>query len=183
MPYLSPADVLRRFSRFSLSTVRPAVPEDERFVRAQVGSMASTLRFLAGELEGRERAVAEQERALRAALDDVAEGVDDDGSVASAVVDARERLDDGDGSDDAARAATERERTLLAAADDVLASIDEELDDEAARAARRPLYRFLDARLDAQHRMLGRRTGGSSGPEGGTGNAPGDEDDGGVDDG
>ena len=180
VPYLSPADVLRRFSRFSLSTVRPAVPEDERFVRGQVGSMASTLRFLAGELEGRERAVAEQERALRAALDDVAEVVDDDGSVGSAVVDARERLDD-DGGDDAARTATERERTLLAAADDVLASIDEELDDEAARAARRPLYRFLDVRLEAQHRMLGRRDGGSSGTEGRTENDPGDGDDGEVD--
>lgn len=181
VPYLSPADVLRRFSRFSLSTVRPAIPEDERFVRGQVGSMASTLRFLAGELEGRERAVTEQERALRAALDDVAGVVDDDGSVGSAVVDARERLDDGDGGDDAARTATERERTLLAAADDVLASIDEELDDEAARAARRPLYRFLDVRLEAQHRMLGRRDGGSSGTEGRTDNDPGDGDDGEVD--
>lgn len=75
MPYLSPADVLRRFSRFALSKVRPSVPEDERFVRGQVGSMASTLRFLAGELEGRQRSVAEQERALREALDALA-GVD-----------------------------------------------------------------------------------------------------------
>lgn len=160
MPYLSPADVLRRFSRFTLSTVRPAVSDDEAFVRGQVGSMASTLRFLAGELEGRERAVAEQERALREALREVADVVEDDGPVAATAVGARERLDAA-GDDTTAH---EREQALLAAADDVLACIDGTLDDEAARAARRPLYGFLDTRLEAQLRMLGRRT---DGPENG----------------
>ena len=183
MPYLGPADVLRRFSRLSLSTVRPAVPEDERFVRGQVGSMASTLRFLAGELEGRERAVAEQERALREALDDVGETVDPGGPVASAAADARERIgadtDDGSGADATAR---ERERTLLAAADDALACIDEELEGEAARTARRPLYRFLDARLEAQHRMLGRRTDGPDGSEGRDGGDDGTAAEGGASD-
>lgn len=153
MPYLSPADVLRRFSRFSLSTVRPAISDEERFVRGQVGSMASTLRFLAGELEGRERAVAEQERALREALDGVAEAVDADGPVAAAVVEARERLDESREADTHGR-----EQTLLTVADDVLACIDETLDDEASREVRRPLYGFLDTRLEAQLRMLGRRS-------------------------
>jgi hypothetical protein len=148
MPYLAPEEVLERFSRFTLSTVRPAIPDDEEFVRGQTGSMASTLRFLAGELEGREEAVAAQERTLRDALDEVAATVDDEG-VVTAVEAARDRIDE------PAQRVRERETRLLEAAEDVLAAVDAELDGEAAQVARQPLYGFLDDRVAAQLRMLG----------------------------
>ncbi|WP_254538251.1 hypothetical protein [Halomarina litorea] len=156
MPYLEPAAVLRRFSAFALEEVRPAVPEDERFVRGQVGSMASTLRFLAGELDAGEASVERQADAFREALDG-AEAILDahDGTapgVRDAVEDARAALD-ADGT------TRERETALLESCEGLLATVDDELDGEAARAVRRPLYGFLDARLDAQLAMLGRRSG------------------------
>ena len=162
MPYLEPAAVLRRFSRFALEEIRPAIDGEERFVRGQVGSMASTLRFLAGELDASERAVTTQENALHEALDGVEHTLDDHDAAAMAVrealADARDTLD---GTDDEAgsriRGTRERETTLLEACDDVLARVEANLDDETARAVRRPLYDFLDARLDAQLRTLGRR--------------------------
>lgn len=155
MPYLRPETVLEEFSGFTLSTVRPAIREDEEFVRGQAGSMASTLRFLADELEAREAMVDEQERALREALETVADTTPD-AAVAEAVTAAVADLDDAPGG------VREREGVLLEAADDVLAAIDTHLEGERAREARRPLYDFLDARTEGQLRMLGREPG----PEG-----------------
>lgn len=148
MPYLEPENVLREFSRYSLEEIRPALKEDEQFMRGQVGSMASTLRFLAGELDGMDDAVAQQRQSLEAALA-VAEDEIPDGTVAATVADARERVAD-TGSD-----ARETERILIDAADDALAAIDE-LEEEAARHARVPIYEFLDTRLETQLRLLGR---------------------------
>lgn len=156
MPYLEPAAVLRRFSAFALEEVRPAVPDDERFVRGQVGSMASTLRFLAGELDANEASVERQTDAFREALDGTEEVVDARGETAPGV---RAALEDARNSLDADGTARERETALLESCDDLLASVDGELDGETARAVRRPLYGFLDARLDAQLSMLGRRSG------------------------
>ena len=149
MPYLRPETVLEEFSGFTLSTVRPAIAEDEEFVRGQTGSMASTLRFLAGELEAREAMVDEQERALREALDVVTERTADTPAaeaVEAVVADI----------DDAPDGVREREEALLEAADGVLAAVDVHLEGDAARRARRPVYDFLDTRTEGQLRMLGR---------------------------
>jgi hypothetical protein len=149
MPYLRPETVLEEFSGFTLSTVRPAIAEDEEFVRGQTGSMASTLRFLADELEAREAMVDEQERALREALDVVTERTAD--TPAAEAVEAA--VADVDAAPDGVR---EREGVLLEAADDVLAAVDTHLEGDAARRARRPVYDFLDTRTEGQLRMLGR---------------------------
>ena len=149
MPYLRPGTVLKGFSGFTLSTIRPAVPEEEAFVRGQTGSMASTLRFLASELEAREAMVDDQEAALREALDAVRKLTDDE-AVVEAIEAARSDLDP---SPDRVH---EREDAILQAADDALAAVDRHLGGERARAARRPLYEFLDARNEGQLRMLGR---------------------------
>ena len=149
MPYLRPETVLEEFSGFTLSTVRPAIAEDEEFVRGQTGSMASTLRFIAGELEAREAMVDEQERALREALDVVTERTADTPAaeaVEAVVADI----------DDAPDGVREREEALLEAADGVLAAVDVHLEGDAARRARRPVYDFLDTRTEGQLRMLGR---------------------------
>ena len=149
MPYLRPETVLEEFSGFTLSTVRPAIHEDEEFVRGQTGSMASTLRFLASELEAREAMVDEQERTLREALDAVTERTADTPAaeaVEAVVADI----------DDAPDGVREREEALLEAADDVLAAVDVHLEGDAARRARRPVYDFLDTRTEGQLRMLGR---------------------------
>lgn len=156
MPYLNPSTVLERFSGTILSDVRPTIPEDEELVRAQAGSMASTLRFLAAELEREEQALVDQRVELLAALDDLAvllDALDEDGAAAVArTVESAQA--DVEAAADEKRAA--RERALLVAADDVLASIDDALEGEVARRCRTPLYRFLDRRLAAHHAILGR---------------------------
>lgn len=148
MPYLAPEQVLREFSRYALAEIRPALADDEEFIRGQVGSLASTLRFLAAELEGFERAVETQRTSLLEALDEAAAAVSDE-TVEAAIADARDRVAGADGTP------REIEATVLAAADEVLAAIDE-LPDDAARPAREPLYTFLDARVTAQLELLGR---------------------------
>jgi len=154
MPYLRPEEVLERFSGFTLSTLRPAVPEEEAFVRGQAGSMASTLRFLAGELERREAAAADQRDRLETALAETAAVLQERGAGAeealAAVEDARART----AAVDPETPVRERETALLEAAEEALAAVDG-LDPETARAARRPLYGFLDARVAGQLRMLG----------------------------
>lgn len=153
MPYLRPEDLLRRFSRFTREEVRPAVREDERFVRAQVGSMASTLRFLSGELAGMEEAVDAQHAALADALETAGGRLDDvDGgdAVEDAIAEARESL--ASPPDDV----RDHEAALLSACNRALDAIDGDLDGRAARRVREPLYGFLDTRLDRQLGMLGR---------------------------
>lgn len=150
MPYLEPEQVLREFSRYTLEEIRPAMKEDEEFMRGQAGSMASTLRFLAGELEGVDDAVAGQQASLLDALEAAQDAVDDP-EVTGTLADAHGRVADADGRP------REVERTVLAAAEDAFDAVDG-LDDEQARAARAPLYEFLDDRLDAQLGMLGRPT-------------------------
>lgn len=151
MPYLEPEKTTRRFSKFVLEEVRPRV-EDE-FVRAQLGSMASTLRFMSGEIQGMDEAVEAQKQTLVVALDGVEAAVDEsEEEVLGSVEEARGRIDD------AADAGTrELEEALLAACEDVLQTIDDELDGEAARRARSPLYDFLDVRVESQLRMCGRK--------------------------
>jgi hypothetical protein len=61
VPYLEPEHVLKRFSTFALSAVRPAI--DDEFLQGQVGSMASTLRFLSMEVAGWPEAIERQQQA------------------------------------------------------------------------------------------------------------------------
>ncbi len=151
MPYLEPEKTARRFSKFVLKEVRPRI-EDE-FVRAQLGSMASTLRFMSGEIQGMDEAVEAQQQTLVAALDGVETAVDEsEEKVLESVEEARERIDD------AADAGTRGlEEALLAACEKVLQTIDDELEGDEARRARGPLYDFLDVRVEAQLRMCGRK--------------------------
>lgn len=170
MPYLQPDEVLSRFAEFSRHDVRAALPDGESFVHAQVGSMASTLDFLSGELAGASPALDRQEEALREALDDVeAElGAPDDTeavhgapdverAVEGALNDARRRLAAAPNAD-TPTGIREREDELLAACDDVLDAIDG-VPEPRDRKLRRPLYGFLDARVATQLRLLGRHAG------------------------
>lgn len=156
MPYLDPSTVLERFSRFAIAEIRPVLPDDEAFVAGQVGSMASTLQFLSGELATNETAVERQERALDTAIEAVETVLDDRDLTAPAL---REAIRDASEATESGGDVRTRETACLEATDDLLAAIDRDLADEDARAARRPLYDVLDARLDAHHAMLGRETG------------------------
>lgn len=156
MPYLEPAHVLKRFSSFARDEIRPALSDDERFVSAQVGSMASTLQYLASELEGHDDATESQRDALVDALDAAEAALEDaDASEAAHALDSvgnwRSRIAE----TDVAARGRDVEDELLLAADETLAAIDE-MTEETAKSARKPLYGFLDARLDEQLRLLGR---------------------------
>lgn len=150
MPYLEPEHVLKRFSKFALAEVRPAI--DDEFLQGQVGSMASTLRFVSMEVAGWPDAIERQHDALLTALDEVAATVEDD-AVGATVADAIDRVSE-------APAATDDpddlERTLLAASNDVLDAIEEELAGDAARRARGPVYEFLEVRVQSQLELMGR---------------------------
>ena len=152
MPYLEPERILEAFSRYAVGSVRPAIPDDEAFMQGQVGSMASTMRFLAAEVAGADEAVAAQRASLLSALDD-AVGTVDDPAVRETLADARRRAAESAGRPRAV------EQVLLSAADEALEAVDA-LEGPAAREARAPLYRFLDDRLDAQLGLLGRPTDG-----------------------
>lgn len=143
---------MAEFARFAVDDVRPALPDDEAFMRGQVGSMASTLRFLATELAEVDDAVAAQRASLLSALADAEEAVDDP-TVRETLVCARRRVSGGSGRP------REVERLVLSAADEALEAV-ETLDEPAARRARAPLYRFLDDRVDAQLGLLGKPTDG-----------------------
>jgi hypothetical protein len=153
MPYLKPEDALARISGFTRDELRPGIAEDREFLRDQAGSMSSTLRFLAREIEMREDVVQEQAETLEASLimarkeladidgaDAVRAAVDD----ALAVVQSLETLD-----------TYECERAILNACNDVLAVIQSDLMGDDARRVRRPLYDFIDTRLQLQLEILG----------------------------
>jgi hypothetical protein len=147
MPYLEPETVVKRFSSYLHHDVRDAIDEDHQFVKAQVGSMSSSMNFLARELGGARVAVNTQRRRLRDALDGVAEATEAD-EVLAAVATARDRVDEAEGDP------RDVEVELTAAATAVFEAIDESLDGEAARAARRPLYEFLETRVETQLDLL-----------------------------
>jgi hypothetical protein len=154
MPHLRPARVLERFSSFLYTDVKPEI--DDEFVEGQVGSMSSTLSFLAQQLEAEHAMTMRQRETLLDGLETVATDCDDE-TVVEAAESARERVAEagtGDGAGDGG--VDEVQSALVDAANDVLATIDRELDGDAARAARRPLYEFLRVRVEGQLEMLGR---------------------------
>ena len=148
MPHLRPARVLEEFSSYLQSEVRPAI--DDEFVSGQVGSMSSTLSYLARELAGKGEVTERQRATLEAGLREVAEECDDE-AVRERATAARERVTEAAEDDP-----NELEATLVEVANDVLDAINAELDGAAARAAREPLYEFLRVRVEGQLEMLGR---------------------------
>jgi hypothetical protein len=154
MPYLEPEHVLQQFAGYLSDDVRSAIKDDEKYVQAQVGSMSSSLNFLARELGGMHVAINTQRRRLNEALDNIQAELGDDESgaaVADAIASARTELKQADGTD-----ARSLEQDLTAAATSVFQAINEELDGEAANQARRPLYDFLETRVQTQLDVLGR---------------------------
>jgi len=154
MPYLPPAKIVEQFSNFTRKEIRPVIKDDEQFMQAQAGSMSSTLRFLSNELEQMETSIQKQESAFRDALDDIHEiAAKQDGSVADideALTEARDTLQ----SDVSSHRS--RERELLEASNKLLEAIENDTDGDDARELRRPMYRFIDIRLNTQLKMLGR---------------------------
>lgn len=154
MPYLEPELVVQRFGSYLHTDVRDAIDDDRQFVHAQVGSMSSSLTFLARELGGARVAINTQRRALQTALEEVETALEErpeaHEEVLAAVESARARLENAEG------APTAVEREVVGAANIVFESIRDELDGDQARRARRPLYRFLDTRVQTQLDVLGR---------------------------
>jgi hypothetical protein len=148
VPYLNPEDTLERFSEFALDEIRPAIDDD--FLQGQVGSMGSTLRFLSMEIAGKRGAVERQQKKLGESLDNVLEETDNE-EISAVVEDGKEKLNDISGQD-----THKTEELLLDISNNVLTAIEEELTEESAQTARRPMYEFMDARVEAQLEMLGR---------------------------
>jgi len=156
MPYLKPEDALERLSGFTRDEIRTGIADDREFLKDQAGSMSSTLRFLAQEIEMREAVVEEQHETLLSSLDAVERmlgEVDTEGgaTVQASVTDARARIESVDTFNVYAL-----EQELLTACNEVLDAIEAELDGQAARCVRRPLYDYIDTRLRLQLEILGR---------------------------
>ena len=153
MPYLQPEVALDRIAGFTRNEIRSGIKDDREFLQSQAGSMSSTLRFLAREIEYREEAIAHQRAVLDDALTTVATDASEMGAeaVREAASDASSSLE---GLETMDVYAVEQE--LLDAANDVLAVIDGSVDDEQACRLREPLYEFIECRLDEQLKMLGR---------------------------
>jgi hypothetical protein len=153
MPYLKPEHVLQQFASYLSDDIRHAVADDEKFVQAQVGSMSSSLNFLAKEFGGMRVAINTQKRQLDSSLAAVERQLDDESAdaVVAAIDEARSELTQADGT-----SARDLEQTVTAAATTALSAINEELDEERARQARQPLYEFLETRVQTQLDVLGR---------------------------
>ncbi len=154
MPYLEPEHVLQQFASYLNDDVRNAIDDDQKFVRAQVGSMSSSLNFFARELGGMHVALKTQQRRLHCALDDIESNLGESESaaaVADTIADARADIESADATN-----ATALEQELTTAAIGVFEAVNEKLDDEAARQARQSLYDFLDTRVETQLDLLGR---------------------------
>jgi hypothetical protein len=152
MPYLEPEHVLRQFAGYLQDDVRDAIEDEHKFVEAQVGSMSSSLNFLARELDSLNEDLAAQRRALLEALDDVEAALEQEGgspTIERAIETARDSVRNADPSN-----GYEYERVLTGAATDVLNSL-EDLDDQSAAPVRRPLYSYMNARVKTQLEALG----------------------------
>lgn len=152
MPYLEPEHVLRQFSGYLQGDVREAIGDEHKFVEAQVGSMSSSLNFLARELDSLNEDLATQRRALLDALDEVESALEQEGgspSVEREIEMARETVRDAETADE-----YEYERVLTGAATDVLETL-ETLEDQRAASVRAPLYSYMNTRVRTQLEALG----------------------------
>lgn len=148
MPHLQPAQVIEQFASFLQDDVRAEI--DDEFVDGQVGSMSSTMRYLADQLRQQREVTRRQRDSLLEALEAVERDCEST-AVTGAAADARERIENASGAD-----GDELEFALVSACNDVLDEINAELEGDAARAAREPLYDFLRVRVEGQLEMLGR---------------------------
>lgn len=154
MPYVKPEEALTRISGFTREEIRPGIAEDREFLRDQAGSMSSTLRFLAREIELREDVVDEQAATLEGSLAGASEelaSIEGSEPVEDAVADGLDRLNALETMD-----VYRREQVSLDACNEVLAAIDDHLEGAAARRVRRPVYEFIDTRFQLQRKILGR---------------------------
>lgn len=152
MPFADHATLIDELAAFLKEDVRAAIPEDEAFVRAQIGSAASTMRFLSKELAELGIAIETQEAAFEDALASLESSTQDDTEFGAQVATARaefESLPTATGP----RALREREQQFLAVVEALLEAA-EDLPPERARDVRQPLYDVLDTRVDAQLAML-----------------------------
>ena len=152
MPYLAPEHVLRQFATYLQEDVRDAIDDDHKFVKAQVGSMSSSLSFLAMELDSLGEDLSTQQQALLDALDDAESElgtIEDPASVAETITTSRERVQNTELADSYAF-----ERELTEAVTAVFESLDE-LPEDDARRVRKPLYSFLETRVTTQLEALG----------------------------
>ena len=152
MPYLDPEIVVGQFSKYMHRNVREAIKDEERFVAAQVGSISSSMNFLSRELGGAHVAINTQRRSLLEALNDVERVLDEDdignSDVRDAVSTARDRVDGTEGRP------YEVEGELTGAATALLERINKDLDSDAARRARSPLYDYMETRVQTQLDLL-----------------------------
>lgn len=151
MTYIAPSVVLGRLSEFTSDTVVEAIGEESSFVRAQVGSMSSTLGFLSREVEHREEAVLEQRRRLLEAFENLEHLGDEDAS--SFVAEKREAIESIDpiiGKTDDIR--TKSRDTL----GELRQAIEEGTFGEDTPEARTILYDLFETRIENQLHMLGR---------------------------
>jgi hypothetical protein len=153
MTYVPPSVVLERLSEFTAETVVDAIGQESAFVRAQVGSMSSTLGFLAREVERRDEAVLEQRRATLEALRTL-EGLDAD-AVEAFVADQRETIE----STDPALGNTEPvRRSLREVLEAIRAAVEDGRFGDDTPEARAVLYDLFETRVDSQLRVLGRES-------------------------
>jgi hypothetical protein len=150
MPHTDPELLLERFSGFLYRDVRSTIEEDQ-LLHAQLGSLSSTLRLLAKELEHYGSDIETQRVAFERALERVDDRVDTDQTIASAIDDARNRLDAVPEYE-----LREKERTILAEASRLLETIEDECCADRAGELRAPLYAFVKERTATQLETLGR---------------------------
>lgn len=151
MTYLPPSVVLSRLSEFTSDTVIGGIGEGSKFVRAQVGSMSSTLGFLSQEIARQDEALLEQREALLDALDDVENLGDNEVSVF--VADQRDTVEN---IDPRMGNTEEVQSVLLDAMGDLQTAINDGTFEEDTAEARGVLYDLFETRVQSQLWVLGR---------------------------
>lgn len=145
MHYIRPSEALDHFSRY----VREDVTPDSENQRGEFVSMALALDTISRELSGIFEAVRTQRAELLDALDEVEDrldAVDDDGTVAEAIEEARERIE----AHEPATNVYDIDDDLREASQRVLSAIDDEMGWEEGKELREPLYAFLTVQVETE---------------------------------
>lgn len=151
MPYLPPSVVLERLSEFTSDTVIGSIGEESKFVRAQVGSMSSTLGFLSQEVAHQGESMLEQHEALLDALDTLS-GLGGEEAEAF-LADQRETVE---GIDPVLGNRGEVRTVLLTVLGDLRQAVNDRTFGEDTPEARGVLYDLFETRIESQLWMLGR---------------------------
>lgn len=151
MPYLPPSVVLGRVSEFTADTLVESVGQESEFMRAQVGSMSSTLGFLARETAHRDEAILERRTALLDALDELESlGRGPADSFVTAQREAIEAVEPTMGNTD------EVESTVRESLGALQRAVTDGTFDPDTPTARGILYDLFETRVESQLRVLGR---------------------------